>query len=105
MRRVREITAEEENFRLEVFAPGCSMGKRDPVQQESIGTIVLKAFRITGYRPDCDGSLIACLENIDMDLNSTGWEENGVGVDTADTLVITEQELKNLANQCIQPTC
>jgi len=102
MRRAREITAEEENFKLEPLAPGCNMIKRDPVEPEPIRTIVLKAFRVTGYRPDCDGSLMACLENIDMNLESTGWKENAVGLSPEDTFVVTEQEFKEMANNSLQ---
>lgn len=104
MRRAREITSKEKNYRLVKFAPGCSMFKCDPIKPELIGTIVLKAFRIIGYRPDCDGSLMAELENIDMDLENTGWVENAVGLSSRDTLVITKQEFKEMANQTLKAT-
>lgn len=60
MRPANKITAESENFRLEG-----GFIKRDPVEPEPVGTIVLKVFRVTGYDSDCDGSLMARMENID----------------------------------------
>lgn len=61
MRLIREITSEEENFRTVPNGPFVTF-KRDPVQPEPIGTIVLIPHRIVGYDPDCDGSLMARLE-------------------------------------------
>ena len=100
MRPVREITAQEENFRTEPMFknpphPGLAqmeVTKRDPVEPEPVGTIVVMAFRITGYDPDCDGSLMARLEQIDKDGESTGWEPNQLGLYPSVDLVVTEQE-------------
>ena len=80
MRRAREITAGEENMRMEEFAPGCHWVKRSPVEPEPVGTYVACVFRITEYRPDCDGSLMATLEQVDEHGEVTGWTVNCIGL-------------------------
>lgn len=97
MRPTREITANEENFRIE---PRATVGgaqiqtiRRDPIEREPVGTIVLQAFRITGYDRDCDGSLMARLDNIDKDGVETGWSPTHLGIDPSSTLVVTSDEL------------
>jgi hypothetical protein len=95
MRPVREITAEEENWRTEDMIPGDSrfqVIRRDPVQPEPIGTIVLMAFRVTGYDPDCDGSLMGRFEHIDRDGESTGWTPKSIGLNPTTDLVVTLEE-------------
>ena len=92
MRPVRKITKEEENYRTVEFAPGMFTSKKDPVEPEPIGTIVLMAFRITGYRPDCDGSLMAEVAHIDRDGDETGWTENSIGLYPDADLVVTADE-------------
>lgn len=67
MRKVREITAEEERFRLEDAGDNMRVVRRDPVQPEPIGTLLLVPVRIVGYDPDCDGSLMARYEFIGLD--------------------------------------
>jgi hypothetical protein len=99
MRPAREITAEEENYRNENMFAGDSrfmVSKRDPVEPEPVGTIVLKAFRIVGYDKDCDGSLMARLECIDKDGEATGWEPKYIGLYPDTTLVVDSQELRSL---------
>lgn len=99
MRPVREITAEEENFRLEDRGiPGMSMIKRDPIEPEPVGTLILMAFRIVGYDKDCDGSLMARLEQVEMSnpKETTGWEVHNIGLYPQTDLVVTEEELKAL---------
>jgi len=96
MRPIRKVTAEEENFRMEPVgtAPdGATAGliRRDPVKPEPEGTIVLLPFRVTGYDPDCDGSLMARLENINFNGEATGWEVDGAGL--GDGFVITQEQL------------
>ena len=98
MRPVREITAEEENLRIVRFAPGMETLTRDPVEPEPVGSIVLMAFRVTGYRPDCDGSLMAELEHIDKDGEATGWTENSIGLYPNTDLVVTAEEWRDLFN-------
>ena len=66
MRAVREITAEMENFRIETLG-GLNVIKRDPVEPEPVGTIILMPMRVMGYDRDCDGSLMARLEMIGLD--------------------------------------
>lgn len=92
MRPVRDIKGLD-NFRLERKGPFC-VPKRDPVEPEPVGTIVLMAFRVTGYRPDCDGSLMASVEQIDKNGEITGWEENAIGLRPETGLVVKMDELK-----------
>ena len=91
MRKIKEITAKKENFRIEK-----NIIRRDPVQPEPIGTIVLIPFKIIGYRPDCDGSLMAQIAEVNLDLKETGWEENAIGLYPNSGFVVTEKELKEL---------
>jgi hypothetical protein len=101
MRPVREITADEENFRLEPI-DGCSNAgciRRDPVKPEPEGTIILKAFRITGYDQDCDGSLMARLEAIDQKGDTTGWQPKNIGLYPSTELVVSLEELQEMFNQ------
>jgi hypothetical protein len=92
MRTVRNITAEEENYRVVEFMPGMLTSKKDPVKPEPEGTIVLMAFRITGYDQDCDGSLMARMERIDKDGETTGWEPHSIGLYEDCDLVVTAEE-------------
>lgn len=95
MRPVRKITAKEENFRLEPIPGTCLNAiRRDSVEPEPIGTIVLEAWRITGYDKDCDGSLMARLERIDRDGNPTGATRTHCGLYSEASLVVTPEELK-----------
>jgi len=96
MRPVRDIS-DLENFRTEPFL-GSSLQviKRDPIEPEPIGTIVLCAFRITSYDQDCDGSLMARLERIDAEGEATGREINSVGLYPDCALVVTTEELQVL---------
>ena len=96
MRPVREVSSEEENFRMQEVGDGISMIKRDPVEPEPIGTLIMVPFRITGYHPDCDGSLLARLEAINKDAEATGFETNCHGLYSSCDLVITKEELKQL---------
>lgn len=91
MRPVTEITSEMENFRVDG-----GFIRRDPVEPEPIGTIVLCAFRIVGYTRDCDGSLMARFEAIDKDGESTGWEQSNIGLYPSTNLVVTQEELTKL---------
>ncbi|MBI2099644.1 hypothetical protein HYT45_04560 [Candidatus Uhrbacteria bacterium] len=99
MRPVREVTAEEENFRFEEHGtlPG-GVIRRDPVEPEPAGTIVLMAFRVTGYDPDCDGSLMAQLEQVHIDGSNetTGWHPSSIGLYPQSEIVVTQEELRSL---------
>ena len=99
MRPVREVTAEEENFRIEPMdgRPNIGFIRRDPVEPEPVGTIVLLAFRVTGYDRDCDGSLLARLAQIDFQLlEETGWETNNHGLYQSSEIVVSDDELRKL---------
>lgn len=91
MRPVREITADEEDFRLERRG-AFEVIRRDPVEPEPVGTIVLRAFRIAGYDRDCDGSLMARLEAIDGNGDETGWAPKKVTVSDETAIVATLDE-------------
>lgn len=84
IRRVPEITAEQENRRTVPFAggPGFRMvtSQCDPVESVPVGTYVTMVFRVTGYDQDCDGSLMARLEAVDAEGRATGWEESAIGL-------------------------
>ena len=95
MRPVREVTAQEENFRCEPV-PGLpdrfAFIRRDPIKPEPEGTIVLMAFRVTGYDQDCDGSLMARLEAIDKTGDTTGYEVTNIGLYPDVDVVVTLEE-------------
>ncbi len=95
MRPVREITAEEENFRIERRG-NFEVIKRDSIEPEPVGTIVLIPFRIEGYDRDCDGSLMARLAGIDCEGEETGWTPRSIGLYHNTDLVVTLTELKSL---------
>ena len=105
MRRIREVTAEEENFRIEdakMTIQGHKFGfvRRNPVEPEPSGTIILIPFRLTGYDPDCDGSLMARLEAIDLDeLETTGAKLTHIGLYPPTGFVVTEDELRTIEEQ------
>jgi hypothetical protein len=78
IRRVPEITAEQENLRTVPLFPDGSFpnivtSRRDPVEPVPVGSYVARIFRVTGYDPDCDGSLMARLEAVDAEGEPTGW--------------------------------
>jgi hypothetical protein len=83
-RRVPEITAGQENRRSVPLASGPEFrmvtSKVDPVEPVPVGTYVAMVFRVTGYDPDCDGSLMARLENVGTDGETTGWEPTHLGL-------------------------
>jgi hypothetical protein len=84
IRRVPEITAEQENARFESLAEThgirAFMTRVDPVEPVPVGTYVAMVFRVTGYDPDCDGHLMARLENVDASGEATGWEDKAIGL-------------------------
>lgn len=93
MRIVKDVD-EKENFRL-VPVKGTNIvnPKREFIEPEPVGTIVLLPFRITGYERDCDGSAMAKLENIfvhDDKLCTTGWNQSCVGI--KGDLIVTDEE-------------
>jgi hypothetical protein len=92
IRRVPEITAEQENFRVEPVDLGPRVRavtvRRDPVEPVPVGTYVAMVFRVTGYDRDCDGHLMARVENVGADGEATGWEQNCLGLSPGSTWVI-----------------
>jgi hypothetical protein len=93
IRRVPEITAEQENFRMVPFfdlpgTEGYVTIKRDPVEPVPVGTYVAMVFRVTGYDQDCDGSLMARLECVDADGEPTGWNPANLGLYPDDAWVL-----------------
>jgi len=100
MRPVRGITAEEQNERVEpVEGTAVCVIRRKPVEPEPIGTIVLKAFRVAGYDPDCDGSLMARLENIEKDGSFTGWDPTHLSLYPENALVVDANEWATMFEQ------
>jgi hypothetical protein len=81
MRKIRKVSDEEAGFGTKEVSPGVNVIKQNPVEAEPVGTVVLLPFVITGYDPDCDGSLMARLKNINLDGQETGWEPSGLGLD------------------------
>lgn len=55
-----------ENFRL-ANVNGFNVIRRDPVETEPVGTLILVPMRVMGYDRDCDGSLMARLEMLDVE--------------------------------------
>lgn len=88
VRRAPAITAEQENTRVVPIGPGAATVKRDPVELVPVGTLVARVFRVTGYDPDCDGSLMARLEAVDAEGAATGWEENQLSLAPGSTWVL-----------------
>lgn len=96
MRFIRKVTAEEEGFRLEQCESSpCVHPRRNSVEPEPVGTVVLLPFRIAGYDKDCDGSLMARLENLDLKGRETGWNQKHIGLQ-GNGFVVTQEELKAL---------
>ncbi len=106
MRRVREITAKEEGFRTEPMAPGMPnqrVVKRNGIEPEPVGTYVAMVFRVTGYDPDCDGSLMARFEQVDEQGRTTGWEPTHLGLyPNTDIVVESPAELFRLCDEAIE---
>lgn len=87
IRPVREVTAKEENFRIEPLGQGDPNDphtpkfiKRDMVKPEPEGTIIMMAFVVTGYNRDVDGSALARLEHVDHAGRNTGWVVTSMGL-------------------------
>ncbi|QDV86907.1 hypothetical protein [Planctomycetes bacterium TBK1r] len=99
MRPAREITDAEDNWRTVPLIEGDPRfvtSRRDFVDPEPVGSIVLIPFRVTGYDRDCDGSAMARLEAIDKDGGATGWTESHIGLFPDSTLVTSPGELLQL---------
>jgi hypothetical protein len=86
--RIPGVTAEAENLRLVSIGFRAITIKRDPVEPVPAGTLIARVFRVTGYDPDCDGSLMARLEAVDAEGTPTGWEEDRLGLHPDSTWVL-----------------
>jgi hypothetical protein len=100
IRRVPEITAGQENLRMEPVAGLRAVTlRRDPVEPVPAGTCVAMVFRVTGYDRDCDGSLMARLECVSAGGESTGWEPTHLGLWPDSTWVLdSPDELDRLSS-------
>lgn len=94
MRPVRDI-ASIENSRIETKG-GFNVLRRDSVEPEPVGTLVMMPFRVAGYDKDCDGSLMARLEAIESSGQPTGWEPDRIGVYPSTMLVVTAEEIQRM---------
>lgn len=104
MKEVPKITAEQENARFVPLAEGTGFHavtiKRDPIQPVPVGTYVVKVFRVTGYDPDCDGSLMARLAQVSRNGEETGWEPTHLGISPDSSLIVDDPgELWRLAGR------
>jgi len=101
MRDVRKITPDEEKCRLEPMGvPGMGMFKVDFVKPEPEGTLVIMLFRVTGYDRDCDGSAMARLERLGFgDMEPSGWEPTHLGLYPGCDIVVTEDDVRELARR------
>lgn len=79
LRLIPEITAERENFRIETHG-NIGLVRRDPVEPVPVGSFVVMVFQVTGYDPDCDGSLMARLAHVGKDGKASGWEPRAIGL-------------------------
>lgn len=89
---VPEITAQQERFRM-VHDRGMRTGRieRDPVEPVPVGTEIAMIFRVAGYDPDCDGSLMARLEHICSHGESSGFEISLIGLYPDGALVVKDR--------------
>lgn len=79
---IKQSTTEEENFRVEPRGMNCRVPviRRDPVEPVPVGSFIVTCFKVVGYDQDCDGSLMARLENVNVEGRSTGWVANYLGL-------------------------
>lgn len=103
-RPIPEITAEQENFRLERHSSGFVMPHRDAVEPLPTGSYVAVIFKIVGYDRDVDGSLMARLEAVDHEGEETGWCEDHVGLYPGTGVVVDDpREFFDLQGQENEP--
>jgi hypothetical protein len=102
MRSPRDVRAKE-NFRVEPASGRIGIIKRDFVKPEPEGTIILMAFRITGYDRDADGSAMIRAEALMLEddgrFEATGLEVDHIGLYDWTDIVVTEDELRALFAQ------
>lgn len=89
MRPIPTITAEQENHRFVDLMTGepavegvtrMVTSQVDPVEPVPVGTTIALIFEVTGYDPDCDGSLMARLKQVSRDGEASGWEPTHLGL-------------------------
>lgn len=99
MRTVNDIR-DKDGFRIENLN-GMNVTRRDPIKPEPEGTLVIMAFRVTGYDPDCDGSLMARYEQIHFDNpnKTTGWAPRRLGLSPDTEIVVTKEDLEKLLEE------
>lgn len=87
--RLPKVTSEQENHRFVDLMTGAPAvpgetrfitSKVDPIEPLPVGSYVAMVFRVTGYDPDCDGSLMARLEHVDRHGEPSGWEPTHLGL-------------------------
>lgn len=89
MKRVPDIS-DKENCRIVPIFPGAVTFKRDPVEPVPVGTYVAMVFKVTGYDPDCDGSLMARLAHVDENGEESGWEPTHLGLYPSTDIVLED---------------
>jgi hypothetical protein len=62
--------------------------RRNGIEPVPVGTYVVMVFRVTGYDKDCDGSLMARLENVDRHGEETGFETTNIGLAPDSELIV-----------------
>jgi len=92
MKEIKEVTAEAENFRVEN-----GIIRRDSIEPLPVGSIIAVQFQIMGYDKDCDGSLMARLNALDLNGDATGWVADCIGMYPETGVVLDDpEELKRL---------
>lgn len=93
LRPVPDVT-DRENARVVPFVEGIGFHamtvRRDPVEPVPVGTHVVLVFRVTGYDPDCDGSLMARLARVDKNGEETGWEPAQLTLSPDSALIVDD---------------
>jgi hypothetical protein len=104
MRPIKEITSKQENFRIEQKKGSpFRVARVDFIEPEPVGTIILMAFRITGYDRDCDGSAMVRAEHINKDGDCSGWDIDSIGLNSDSELVVGSEELPSLFKDTKNP--
>ena len=99
IKRIKEITSDEENYRSVPIGPGMVTSRKNSIEPVPVGTLVSIVFRVTGYDRDCDGTLMMRLEAIDMEGNITGWKPDHLGAYPDSTWVVdSPDDLDKLAD-------
>jgi hypothetical protein len=84
---IHRIIEPDTNERIEPFLPDVDPTgsrfvtlKRDFVEPVPVGSYVAMVFRVVGYSPDCDGSALAEVEQVNRHGETTGWGANSLGL-------------------------